>query len=332
MEAHSSNAGQLASQFSAEFGCGDIARVMGVLHDKGKEQAEWQKYIQGVTGYKKEYAMDRRNLYTINMDIISNKNQLFSDICRIIESARERVAVKANVELTLMYWHIGHRINTDILGNQRAEYGKQIVVTLSRQLKEIYDIKGLDEKNIRRMMQFAEEFPDLQIVTPLMTKLTWSHFVNVLPIKDNIAREFYITMASAKMWSVRVLRDKIDGMLYERTLIAGKDDDKIKQELANLRENDVMTPDLVFKSPYFLDFTGLKGYYSERDLEDMLITGLQQFIMELGNGFTFADRQKRMIIDGEDFYLDLLFYHRKLHRLIAIDLLCCAQHKSSYVA
>lgn len=254
------------------------------------------------------------------MDIISNKNQLFSDICRIIESARERVAVKANVELTLMYWHIGHRINTDILGNQRAEYGKQIVVTLSRQLKEIYDIKGLDEKNIRRMMQFAEEFPDLQIVTPLMTKLTWSHFVNVLPIKDNIAREFYITMASAEMWSVRVLRDKIDGMLYERTLIAGKDDDKIKQELANLRENDVMTPDLVFKSPYFLDFTGLKGYYSERDLEDMLITGLQQFIMELGNGFTFVDRQKRMIIDGEDFYLDLLFYHRKLHRLIAIDL------------
>ncbi len=142
----------------------------------------------------------------------------------------------------------------------------------------------------------------------------------VLPLKDEIAREFYLTMAANAHWSKRELEKQIDGMLFERTVIAGKANEQIKMELAALRNNDAISPDLVFKNPYFLDFTGLKGYYSERDLEDMLITGLQQFIMELGNGFTFVDRQKRMIIDGEDFYLDLLFYHRKLHRLIAIDL------------
>jgi len=137
-------------------------------------------------------------------------------------------------------------------------------------------------------------------VSQLATQLTWSHFLEILPIKDGLSREFYLTMAASGKWGRNLLRKQIDGMLYERTVIAGKDDLRIKQELANLRDNNIMNPDLVFKNPYFLDFTGLKGYYSERDLEDMLITGLQQFIMELGNGFTFVERQKRMIIDGED--------------------------------
>jgi predicted nuclease of restriction endonuclease-like (RecB) superfamily len=254
------------------------------------------------------------------MDIILQDKQLFSDICQIIDKARIQVAVKANAEITLMYWHIGHRINTDVLGNQRAEYGKQIVSTLSTQLQERFQTSQFSLRSLRRMMQFAEEFPNLEIVTPLVTHLSWTHFLIVLPIKDSIAREFYLTMAANANWSKRELEKQIDGMLFERTTIAGKDNEQIKKELAALRNNDVMSPDLVFKNPYFLDFTGLKNYYSERDLEDMLITGLQQFIMELGNGFTFVDRQKRIIIDGEDFYLDLLFYHRKLHRLIAIEL------------
>ena len=144
--------------------------------------------------------------------------------------------------------------------------------------------------------------------------------MEVLPLKDDVAREFYITMAANERWSIKQLREKIDGMLYERTAIATKPEELIKQELADLRDNETLSPDLVFKSPYFLEFTGLKGMYSERSLEDSLVAHLEQFIMELGNGFTFVERQKRMIIDGEDFYLDLLFYHRKLHRLIAIDL------------
>jgi predicted nuclease of restriction endonuclease-like (RecB) superfamily len=170
------------------------------------------------------------------------------------------------------------------------------------------------------MMQFAQLFPDFQIVSTLLSKLSWSHFVIVMPIKDELQREFYLTMAANEMWSVRTLQAKIDGMLYERTAIATKPEELIKQELADLRDNETLSPDLVFKSPYFLEFTGLKGMYSEKSLEDSLVAHLEQFIMELGNGFTFVERQKRMIIDGEDFYLDLLFYHRKLHRLIAIDL------------
>lgn len=180
--------------------------------------------------------------------------------------------------------------------------------------------KGFDEKNIRRMMQLASQFPDIQIVAPLVRQLSWSHFLLVMPVKDPMAREFYLTMAAAERWSKRTLEAKIDGMLFERTAISEKPDELIRQELATLRNDNEMSPDLVFKSPYFLEFTGLKGMYSERSLEDSLVANLEQFILELGVGFTFVERQKRMIIDGEDFYLDLLFYHRKLHRLVAIDL------------
>ena len=170
------------------------------------------------------------------------------------------------------------------------------------------------------MMQFADLFPDLQVVSALVAQLSWSHFLIVMPLKDELQREFYLTMATAEKWSTRTLQSKIDGMLFERTAIASKPNELIKRELGELRDKNVMSPDLVFKSPYFLEFTGLKGMYSERDLEDNLLTNLERFILELGNGFTFVERQKRMVIDGEDFYLDLLFYHRRLHRLIAIDL------------
>lgn len=153
-----------------------------------------------------------------------------------------------------------------------------------------------------------------------MSKLSWTHFLIVMPLKDELQREFYLTMAASERWSKRTLQDKIDGMLYERTAIAQKPEEVIKAELASLRDDNTLSPDLVFKSPYFLEFTGLKSCYNEHSLEGSLVTHLEQFILELGNGFTFVERQKRMIIDGEDFYLDLLFYHRRLHRLIAIDL------------
>ena len=253
---------------------------------------------------------------------IQNNNimPLVDDLRQIINQTRNRVAVNVNAELTLMYWHIGERINREVLGNERAEYGKQIVLTVSRQLQLEYGDKGFEPRTIRRMMQFASLFPDLQIVTPLVIQLSWTHFLLVMHIKDPLAREFYLTMAANQRWSKRTLEAKIDGMLYERTAIATKPDELIKQELTELRENNVLSPDTVFKSPYFLEFTGLKGMYSEKSLEDSLVAHLEQFILELGNGFTFVERQKRMIIDGEDFYLDLLFYHRRLHRLIAIDL------------
>ena len=245
---------------------------------------------------------------------------LMRDLRQIIEQARGHLAFTANYEQTMMYWHLGERINRDLLGNQRAEYGKQIVAQVARQLQEEYGKKGFDEKSIRRMMQFATLFPDEQIVAQLARKLFWSHFIEVLPLKDSLQREFYITMAASGRWGRDRLRKEIDGMLFERTVISGKTDELIKKELASLRDDNVMSPDMVFKSPYFLEFTGLKGMYSEKTLEDSLVAHLEQFILELGNGFCFVARQKRMIIDGVDFKLDLLFYHRRLHRLIAIDL------------
>jgi len=248
----------------------------------------------------------------------SEYQSLLVDVCAIIDSARQQLAATyTNIQL-IMYWSIGMRVNQDVLGGKRAEYGAQIVSTLSTQLQKQYgDEYG--ERNLRRMMQFAQEV-DKQIVSTLSTQLSWSHVIEILPLKEALQREFYLSMASSNKWSVRTLRKEINGCLFQRTAIAGKDNEQIHEELTSLRTEGVITPDLVFKNPYFLSFTGLKGYYSERTLEDSLINSIQQFLIELGNGFCFVDRQKRMIIDGDDFYLDLLFYHRKLHRLIAIDL------------
>lgn len=250
---------------------------------------------------------------------VTLQESLITDLRTLINEARNKVALIVNTEITLLYWHIGKRINEEVLENQRAEYGKQIVSTLSTQLTEEYG-KGFNEKNLRRIMQFAELFPDFQIVVPLARQLSWSHFLILFPIKDPLSREFYLTMSVSEKWTKRTLRNKIDSMLYERTAISSKPEEVIKTELANLRDNEILSPDLVFKSPYFLEFTGLKGVYSEKSLEDSLLVHLEHFILELGVGFTFVERQKRMIIDGEDFYLDLLFYHRKLRRLVAIEL------------
>ena len=250
---------------------------------------------------------------------VTLQESLITDLRTLINEARNKVALIVNTEITLLYWHIGKRINEEVLGNQRAEYGKQIVSTVSTQLTKEYG-RGFELRNLRRMMQFAELFPDFQIVTTASRQLSWSHFIELLSIKNGLGREFYLTMAASENWSIRTLRNKIDSMLYERTAISSKPEEVIKTELANLRDNEVLSPDLVFKSPYFLEFTGLKGVYSEKSLEDSLLVHIEHFILELGVGFTFVERQKRMIIDGEDFYLDLLFYHRKLRRLVAIEL------------
>jgi predicted nuclease of restriction endonuclease-like (RecB) superfamily len=254
------------------------------------------------------------------MEIDKIHNNLYGDIFRLIEESRALVANTANKTITLLYWQIGSRINSTFLDNQRADYGKQIVSQLATKLQEQYGKRGFQERNIRRMMQFTELFPDFQIVSELATQLSWSHFIELFSIKDGLHRDFYTQMTVYEKWGTKQLRGKIDGMLYERTLISGKPDEVIKTELTNMQKGENFSSDLIFKRPYFLDFTGLKGMYSEKNLEDSLVVSLEQFIMELGVGFSFVERQKRMIIDGEDFYLDLLFYHRKLKRLIAIEL------------
>ena len=244
---------------------------------------------------------------------------LINDIRRLIETARHNVAVAVNAGLTILYWQIGNRIRQDILEEKRAEYGKEIVVTLSRQLTDDYG-NNFSEKNLRRMIQLAEVFPDKEIVVSLIRQLSWTHFIALIPLKDDLQRDFYAEMCRVERWSVRTLRKKIDGMLYERTAISKKPEKLAKKELAALREEDRLTPDLVFRDPYFLDFLGLKDTFSEKDLESSILREMESFILELGVGFSFVARQKRITVDNEDYYLDLLFFHRKLKRLIAIEL------------
>jgi predicted nuclease of restriction endonuclease-like (RecB) superfamily len=244
---------------------------------------------------------------------------LTSDIRRLIETARHNVAVTVNAGLTILYWQIGSRIRQDILKEKRADYGEKIISTLSIQLVKEFG-NGFSRPNLFRMVSFAEAFPEGKIVSTLSRQLSWSHFVEIIPLKDDLQRDFYAEMCRIERWSVRTLRKKISGMLYERTAISKKPEELVKEELAALREEDRLTPDLVFRDPYFLDFLGLKDTFSEKDLESSILREMESFILELGIGFSFVARQKRIAIDNEDYYLDLLFFHRKLKRLIAIEL------------
>jgi predicted nuclease of restriction endonuclease-like (RecB) superfamily len=248
-----------------------------------------------------------------------NINNLFSEIKQLIEEAKQNVAVVVNATTTVLYWNIGERINSEILDNKRAEYGKEVVKSLSRNLTEEYG-KGWSEKQLRHCLRIAETFPDKEIVYALSRQLSWTHFRTIMYLKDEIKREFYLEMAKLENWNTRTLDEKINSMLFERTAISKKPDELIKHELKELREENKLSPDLVFRDPYFLNFLGLEDRYSEKTLENAILRELEKFILELGQGFTFVERQKRMLIDGDSFKLDLLFYHRKLKRLVAIDL------------
>ncbi len=252
-------------------------------------------------------------------DIIKPTDALLAELRGMIAEARGQVAQVTNAALTMLFWKIGQRIHRDILGKKRADYGKRIVASLGRHLTAEFGA-GFGEKNLRRMIQFAEAFPDEEIVAALRRQLGWTHFKTLIPIQDPLKRNFYAEMCRIERWSTRTLASKLDSMLYERTAISKKPKEVAKAELATLGTEDRLTPDLVFRDPYILDFLGLNDRYLEKDLEDAILREIETFLLELGNGFAFLGRQTRIQIDSEDFYLDLLFYHRNLKRLIAIDL------------
>lgn len=260
---------------------------------------------------------------------ITKETQLFTEIKSIIDSAKKDLAVQVNSTMSALYWEIGNKINQDLLKEQRAEYGKQIVSQLAKQLQTEYDSNSFSEKNLRRMMQFASVFPDRKIVVSLIRQFSWTHIIAFIPIQDELKRSFYMEMCRLENWSVRTLREKIDGMLYERTAISKKSEKTIKNELDNLKDSDKLTPDLVFKDPYFLDFLGLHDSYSEKDLENAILTEMEKFICEMGTDFGFMARQKRITIDNEDYYIDLLFSHRRLHCLVVVELKL-GEFKASY--
>lgn len=249
----------------------------------------------------------------------ATKVDLVQDLRTMIEQARQTVAIAINSSLTALNWKIGFRIRSEILQDKRADYGKEIVATVSRQLSSDFG-SGFSEKNIRRMIQFAEVFSDEQIVVSLIRQLSWTHFIALIPLKDELKRDFYAEMCRIEKWNVKTLRQKIDSMLYERTALSKKPELVAQAELEMLRKNDQLTPNLVFRDPYVLEFLNLNDRYLEKDLEDAIMRELEQFLLELGGGFCFLERQKRIIVDNEDYHLDLLFFHRQLKRLIAIEL------------
>ena len=250
---------------------------------------------------------------------LSNTPPLLNEIKNIIEQNKQQLSVTVNTAMSMLYWQIGKRINEEILNDKRAEYGKQIVATLSLQLEKEYG-KGWSEKHLRHCIRFAEVFPDSQIVSTLWRQLSWSHLKELIYFDDELKRMFYIEICKLEKWSVRTFRERINSMLYERTAISKRPEETIKKELQSLSETNRVSPDLVFRDPYFLDFLGLKDTYSEKDLESAIIAELQRFITEIGNDFAFLARQKRITIDNRDYYIDLLFYHRRLKRLVVIDL------------
>lgn len=249
----------------------------------------------------------------------AEQNNLLLDICQLIAHAQQRAAAAVNAELTLLYWQIGKRIQHEVLQGQRAEYGQQVMSTLAEQLVREYG-KGWSKRQLWLCVQMATVFPDADIVRTVCAELSWSHLRLLLGFDDPLKRDFYIEICRLEHWSVRQLQNRIQSMLYERTAISKKTEETIQQDLVALRSEGKFSPDLAFRDPYLLDFLGLADTYSEKDLESSILAEMQRFITELGSDFAFMARQKRITIDQRDYYIDLLFYHRRLKCLVAIDL------------
>ncbi len=237
-----------------------------------------------------------------------NHHKFFDELSALIDQGKQKLTFAANSTLTLLFWNLGKRINEEVLHNNRAEYGKRILEVISVQLENKYG-RNFNEKNIRRMVRFSQDFSDVNILPTPSAKLSWSHFIELFPLKSKEAKLYYAHKAAEEVWGIRELRNQIARKAFERNEIANTQMSTFKPELLN-----------TFKDPYILDFLNLKNTYLEQDLERAILQELETFILELGKGFAFMERQKRMIIDGDDFYLDLLFYNRKLKRLVAIEL------------
>ena len=243
----------------------------------------------------------------------------FNELTEIIVFGKKDIELSINRTITNVYWQIGNRINKEILNDKRAEYGKQIIKHVSEFLVAHFG-KGWGEKHIRHCLRIAETFQDKEIFYALSRELSWTHLRTIMYLDDELKRSFYVEMCRLEKWSSRRLQERINSLLYERTAISKQPDELIKKELNALKTEKKLSDNLVFRDPYILDFLELKDTYSEKDLESSILVNLQKFISELGTDFAFLARQKRIQIDNRDYYIDLLFFHRKLKSLVAIDL------------
>jgi hypothetical protein len=199
----------------------------------------------------------------------SNNLDLVKEISLYIEESKQQLAITVNATLSLLYWQIGKRINEEILQNQRAEYGKEIVASLAQALSLEFG-KGWSEKHLRHCLRTAETFQSKEIFYALSRELSWTHIRSFIYIEDDLKRDFYIEMCKLEKWSTRRLQERIQSMLFERTAISKKPEQTIKNDLALLNKEQKVSADLVFKVPYVLDFLGLKDTYSEKDFTRIL--------------------------------------------------------------
>ncbi|MFH0797602.1 MAG: PDDEXK nuclease domain-containing protein [Candidatus Omnitrophota bacterium] len=250
---------------------------------------------------------------------IEKSKGLFDKISGLIEHARRKVATTINEEMVILYWNIGKTVKEEIIKSDRAEYGKQTIQSLSGELIQRYG-KGFSEQNLWHMVKFSETYPILSAVRREFTGLSWTHIKTIVYIDDELKRQFYVILCQKEHWSTRTLQGRINSMLYERTALSKLPEKTIENQLRELKEKDKMTPELVFRDPYVLDFLELSDTYSEKDLERAILNALEKFILELGKDFYFVTRQKRITLDNIDYYIDLLFYHRKLRCFVVIEL------------
>jgi predicted nuclease of restriction endonuclease-like (RecB) superfamily len=251
---------------------------------------------------------------------LGDDEALYQSIKGLIERSRSQVVAQVNQTLVLTYWQVGKIIKTEVLQAERSQYGEATLKQLAARLSRDYGT-GFSYSSLTRMAKFYHYMPDQRIVATLSQQLSWSHFIEVIKIEDELKREFYLQLCADGRWSVRTLRGRIDSLLFERTALSKQPDALIRQELTNLQKQSAETsPALFLKDPYLLDFLDLKDNFSEKDLENAVLFELEKFILELGSDFAFMARQRRIQIGGNDYYLDLLFYHRKLKRLVLIEL------------
>ncbi len=246
-------------------------------------------------------------------------DKLFTELSALIEQGRKQVAAAINSNLTMLYWKIGKTIKENILRSKRADYGERIIPSLAKRLTETYG-SGWSHQQLWNCLRTAERIPEQKKITTLSRELSWTHIKTLIAVKDDIKMDFYIGLCRKEQWGTRVLDERIGSLLFERTALSKKPEKLLKKELKVLNNKGTVTPDLVFRDPYLLDFLGLKDTYSEKDIESAILSQLQLFIVEMGTDFAFLARQKRICVDGEDFKIDLLFFHRGLRRLVVVDL------------
>ena len=239
----------------------------------------------------------------------------FSNIKELVNNTRNKVLSVVNTEMLNLYWNIGKIIMEIQQGNERASYGDTVLEKLSQKLTSEFG-KGFSSRNLRTMRKFYLTFPIWKTVS---SKLSWSHYLELIKIEDRTKRDFYLNESVNSMWSVRELQRKKDSLLYERLALS-----KTKEDIIELSQKGHIIKDYkdLVKDPFVLEFLDIKDHneYLEKDLEKNILKHLKEFLLELGKGFSFIGSQVRITLGDEHFYPDLVFYNRLLRCFIIIDL------------